>query len=290
MEHSGAGEHGLEGGRSSAVTGTMPDGRPGVAGMAQGPGKREVDLYVRTYNTLLQSSGAIGVSSLEPAHLTAASSLHAGAAEAAPDMNAFMYSTQRLPACIVDVRHIVLGQSARAFERTGLDGMDDWAAVTAPGRRRKWLYDGDETLAAYIASASDLDDLIPTIVAYQIEWNKFNRLFAEDGDLATLVRETAAGERPVPAEADVAAVGDSLLLEPADWRRLQSVWGAALWPNLAKMAATRKRYTLRMLGASYVSYQRSARQWWAPVNHHLLTNGFRDRPIYFISSNTHSIV
>ncbi|MDP9366351.1 MAG: hypothetical protein M3Q10_19370, partial [Chloroflexota bacterium] len=142
-----------------------------------GPGKREVDLYVRTYTTLLQSSGAVGVASLEPAHLTAAASLHAGAAERAPDMNAFMYSTQRLPASVVDVREIVLGQSARAFARAGYVGMDDWEVVSAPGRRRRWLYDGTATLAAYIASASDLDDLVPTIVAYQIEWNKFHRLF-----------------------------------------------------------------------------------------------------------------
>src|SRR3954467_4970522 len=78
-----------------------------------GAGKREVDLYVRTYTTLLESSGAIGVSSLEPAHLTAAPSLHAGAQEPAPDMSAFMYSVQRLPACMIDVRHIVLGQSVR---------------------------------------------------------------------------------------------------------------------------------------------------------------------------------
>lgn len=64
-------------------------------------GKREVDLYVRTYNTLLESSGAVSVSSLEPAHLTAASSLHAGAEESEPDMSAFLYSQNRIPACIV---------------------------------------------------------------------------------------------------------------------------------------------------------------------------------------------
>ena len=178
MDQSGAGDNGFGAARTSPVGGLMPGGRSTRADGGNGPGKREVDLYVRTYTTLLQSSGAIGVSSLEPAHLTAASSLHAGAAEPAPDMNAFMYSTQRLPTCIVDVRRIVLGQSARAFERAGFEGMETWAAVKAPGRRRRWHYDGAEVLAAYIASESDLDDLIPTIVAYQIEWNKFNRLFA----------------------------------------------------------------------------------------------------------------
>src|SRR5215212_5545042 len=111
--------------------------RPPAVDHPGGPGKREVDLYVRTYTTLLQSSGAVGVSSLEPAHLTAAPSLHAGAAERAPDMNAFAYSSQRLPACIVDVRYIVLGQSARAFAHAGFTTMPQWATQSAPGRRRK---------------------------------------------------------------------------------------------------------------------------------------------------------
>src|SRR5262249_40937978 len=38
--------------------------RPPAVAHPIGPGKREVDLYIRTYTTLLQSSGAIGVSSL----------------------------------------------------------------------------------------------------------------------------------------------------------------------------------------------------------------------------------
>src|SRR6478609_6378940 len=138
----------------------------GPANGANVPGKREVDLYVRTYETLLESSGAVGVASLEPAHLNAASSLHAGAADPEPDMSAFLYSTQRIPACIVDVRKVLLGQSQRAFARKGYEAIEKWENVSAPGRRRRWYYDGRATLAAYVASASDLDDLIPSIVAY----------------------------------------------------------------------------------------------------------------------------
>ena len=254
-----------------------------------GPGKREVDLYVRTYTTLLQSSGAIGVASLEAAHLTAAPSLHAGAAEAAPDMNAFMYSVQRLPASIVDIRDIVLGQSARAFARAGYTEMDTWTVVSAPGRRRRWLHDGAHTLAAYIASASDLDDLIPTIVAYQIEWNKFHRRFHDDPDLAHTV-QTAATGGDAPTGDALAQVGERLLLVPADWTRLQTVWGHNLWSNLAKIAADRKRCTLRMLGGSHLGYARSTRRWWAPAARLLHELDLADRPVYFVSSNTHSIV
>jgi hypothetical protein len=278
------------GGASDSARLDTPFARGGGGVMGAGPGKREVDLYVRTYTTLLQSSGAIGVSSLEPAHLTAAPSLHAGAAEPAPDVNAFIYSIQRLPARVVDVKHIVLGQSMTAFVRAGFGTMEGWQVASAPGRRRKWLYDGKETLAAYIASTSDLDDLIPTIVAFQIEWNKFQRLFHEQEELRTLVESVAAGERTAPAGDDLAAVGEGLLLAPGDWSRLQAVWGAALWTNLAKLATIRKRFTLRMLGGTYLSYARAARGWWAPIGQTLLDLGLADRQIYFISSNTHSIV
>lgn len=266
--------------------------RPPAVDHPGGPGKREVDLYVRTYTTLLQSSGAIGVSSLEPAHLTAAPSLHAGAAETAPDMNAFAYSSQRLPACIVDVRQIVLGQSARAFAQGGFANLDQWATQSAPGRRRKWSYNGKETLAAYIASASDLDDLIPTIVAYQIEWNKIHRIIAADPDLAAAISAAVAAESPdaLPAGEELVKIGERLHLDAADWGRLRAIWGNALWANLAKIAAERKRYSLRMLGGSYIGYNRSTRQWWSPAGRLLFDLGLHDRPVYFISSNTHSIV
>ena len=259
---------------------------------ARRAGKREVDLYTRTYNTLLQSSGVIGVSSLEPAHINVASALHAGATEPEPDMSAFMYSTQRLPVCIVDVRHIVLGQSVQAFLRAGYREFASWEMQTAPARRRKWHYDGHETLAATIASSSDLDDLIPTIVAYQIEWNKFHRIINADEALKSRIELAANATEPdlLPTGDEIVAIGEALLLSSSDWERLQSVWGANLWRNLAKMGAERKRYTLRMLGGTHAGYNRAARAWWQPVERVIRDFNADERPVYFISSNTHSFV
>jgi hypothetical protein len=251
-----------------------------------GPGKREVDLYVRTYTTLLQSSGAIGISSLEPAHITASASLHAGATEREPDLNAFLYSVQRLPSSIVDVRLIVLGQQLQAFQRAGYHSLSNWHVQSAPGRRRRWLFDGIETLAAYIASTSDLDDLIPTIVAYQIEWNKMHRIVAEDDRLQKLV-DAAVTDVELSAE-QRAEVGERLLLNLPDWQRLQTVWGSLLWPNLARIAETKKNYELMMLGGSFVGYTRATRQWYAPVAKLLGELNLSERPVYFISSNMHS--
>jgi hypothetical protein len=252
-----------------------------------GPGKREVDLYVRTYTTLLQSSGGIAVASLEPAHITASASLHAGALEKEPDLNAFIYSVQRLPASISRVRAIVLGQQPHAFQRAGYTNLANWLMQSAPGRRRRWLFDGVETLAAYIASTSDLDDLIPTIVAYQIEWNKMHRIIREDSRLKELILSTSA-DLSTLSDPERAEIGVRLLLSIADWERLQSVWGAEIWNNLALIASDKKRFELTMLGGTFVGYTRATRQWWTPVSAKLAELGVGDRPVYFVSSNMHS--
>lgn len=252
------------------------------------PGKREVDLYVRTYTTLLQSSGAVPVSTLIPAHLTAASSLHAGAEEPAPDLNAFIYSIQRIPESIIHVNDIVLGQSARGFRRSGHPDVDTWQVVSAPGRRRRWRYDGAQTLAVTIASASDLDDLVPSIVAYQIEWNKMHGIITADPDLRALIARAAAGESLNNAE--IADAGARLLLEPASWQRLQAVWGTATWPNLELVAAHRKRMMLHMIGGTHLGNARATHQWWLPAERVLHELDAINRPVYFVSSNTHSIV
>ncbi|MBX3071245.1 MAG: hypothetical protein KF883_12150 [Thermomicrobiales bacterium] len=255
-------------------------------------GKREVDLYVRTYTTLLQSSGAVGISSLEPAHLTAAPSLHAGAMEPEPDMNAMIYSIQRLPDCIMEARDIVLGQTIEAFQHDGFSNIAEWTVVGSPGRRRKWFWDGESILAAQISSTSDLDDLIPSIVALQIELTKIHRLLRGNRPLIKRIRqiheELNAGGIPGPEA--VASIGDELLIGPTDWLRLQAIWGARLWPRLLALAPERKRFWLRMLSGSFVGYTRSTRHWWRPVQDLLREADLDERPVYFVSSNTHSLV
>jgi hypothetical protein len=287
---------GWKGGDAMQVTDRAPEEligpavRPEVAGAERlTAGKREVDLYGRTYATLLRSSGPVAVDTLVQAHLNIQSSLHAAAADPSPDMNAFMYSTLRLPPEIVSVHQILLGQSRSIFARHGYADLEDWTLVAAPGRRRRWRYDGHDTLAVYVGSTSDLDDLIPTIVAWQIEWNKLHARIVADDDLARRIgQDSASGTHVEPEEADVIRAG--LGIEPHDWTRLQRAWGAEFWPNLRRAAAHKRDLHLRMLGGTYLGYSRSARRWWEPVGRVLTERGLADRPIYFISSNTHSIV
>ncbi len=261
----------------------FPDSRePGALYEA---GKREVDLYVRTYNTLLQSSGPIDVDVLVPAHMNIESSLHSGAREPTPDMSAFMYSSLRLPPEIVRVRTVVLCQSERLFQRAGYPDVARWTAVSAPGRRRKWHFDGDETLAVFIASSSDLDDLVPTIVAWQLEWNKLHRICRSDDELLARLNALNADEGAADDE-----IRERLSINAFDWERLQDAWGDEFHENLCMLRHHRQDLRLHLVGGTYLGYARATDHWWEPVRRLCARYELTGRPTYFVSSNTHSVV
>ncbi len=248
-------------------------------------GKREVDLYVRTYNTLLRSSGPIAVDVLVPAHVNIASSLHSGAADPVPDMGAFMYSSLRLPPEILWVRTVVLSQSEHMFERGGYRNVETWTAVSAPGRRRKWHFDGEDTLAVFVASTSDLDDLIPTIVAWQIEWNKLHRICRRDERLLEILNSQELVDGELDEEMR-ALIG----ISANDWERLRVAWGTQFLDNLHRLATHRHDLKLRLLGGTYLGYARATSHWWAPARRASQRLDLDARPTFFVSSNTHSIV
>ncbi len=233
-------------------------------------GKQAVELYVRTYTTMLQSSGDIKIDSLAHAHVAMGSVLHPLAAEPQVDMGALLYAIRRLPAAIVRCRRVVMGQSPQGFRAVFGTDILSWQAVKAPARRRRWYQHGD-TLAVLIASPSDIDDLVPTLVAFQIEWNKMHRLLQdvplndEDARLAT-----GAGEE--------------------DWRRLRLTWGDDFDATLAKIKREECRIVLRLIGGSHLGYARNASRWWQPIAAAMDEMGVRESPIYFVSSNTHSLV
>jgi hypothetical protein len=236
----------------------------------------EVELYHRTYTTLLRSSGETRLRVLEPSHAAMNSSLHALAySPEQPDLGAFLYSLKRLPAMIWRASVIVVGQETEAFLRAGIGRIEEWEAAEAPARRRRWYDSGRGTLAVLLASSSDLDDVIPTLVAYQLEWNK----------LHALLRAASLAEEP-ESEDMAEQVGGSA----ADWDRVREGWPDGLAGFVSEVRARRLNLRIRMLGGSQAGYGRLTRRWWAPVRATITDQGLSDRPIYFVSSNTHSLV
>jgi len=253
-------------------------------------GNEEIDLYMRTYYSLLRSSGDILVRSLEETHCAMNSSLHFGADQPTPDISAFVYSVMRLPQCMPQVRVILMGQSDEVFNRRGYPDVEKWQVVTAHSRRRKMFFDGGDILAAFIASVSDIDDLIPMLVAYQIEWNK---LYVRLVDTPTVDRIEAHVSGRLPLSPDeVGEVVKDLDISSDDFVKLQAAWGPALWPNLLQIGRERKDMSIRLLAGSLTDYRRATDGWWFTVSRevdHYLKSDLFYRPVYFISSNTHSL-
>src|SRR6516164_10469028 len=95
----------------------------------------EVELYQRTYTTLLRSSGETQLRVLEQSHMAMGSSLHPLAASDELDLGAFLYAVSRLPDGIVGAHLVTMGQDVEAFTSSGL-AVESWREVEARARRR----------------------------------------------------------------------------------------------------------------------------------------------------------
>jgi hypothetical protein len=246
-----------------------------------GTGKDDVELYARTYTTILRSSGDIRLRAFEAAHVQVRSSLHAGAGSPWPDAGAFIYAIQRLPAAVAQVSHIYLGQEGEQFRAVLGDEVSNWQRLEAPARRRQWRWDGSDTMTVHVSSQSDLDDVIPTLVAYQVEWNKTHTLLQQDQQII---------RRRTPDDEIVAQLGERLGFSPDDWRRLRAIWGRDSWAAIQRIASAPKDMTVRLLGGHDIGYTRLVRRWWQPIGEALESHQLVGRPLYLISSNMHGVV
>jgi hypothetical protein len=258
-------------------------------------GSEELQLYMRTYNSLLRTTDEVQIQTLVETHAGMDSSLHIHALEEIPDVSALVYCSLRLPSCVRHARLIVMGQSERVFARRGYPNVEEWDQVTAPGRRRRAFFDGQETLAVYVASLSDIDDLVPMLTAFQIEWNKLHqRLHGAPvhADLEARVSVGARSSRPStrPLDEDLRArLCDTLMLSADDLSRMEAIWKDDFLDLLVDIGQRRKRMAVRLLAGSQVEYRKATQRWWENI---VASVPFKlgEHPVYFISSNTHSVV
>jgi Family of unknown function (DUF6909) len=249
-------------------------------------GSEEIQLYMRTYYSLLRSSHQIQIETLVESHTAVESSLHIGARGMKPDISALVYASLRLPDCMVDVERVLIGQIEGSFIEAGYHDVVEWQRVYAPGRRRRVHFDGKNALAVFIASRSDIDDIVPTLTAYQIEWNKCHAMLQGDDVRSTLEKRRwhKLGKK------GFTLIAHALQISEDDLHRLDVVWGERFVETLHKMSLARKQIGLQMLAGSLADYRRATAYWWAELTDQLHDVDVESRPVYFVSSNTHSLV
>ncbi len=247
----------------------------------------EIELYTRTYYSLLRSSAPIRIRSLEETHAAMNSSLHQLADSPEIDMSALVYAALRLPDCVVNSRLVILGQMDDVFQREGYTP-EAWHPVRARARRRKFYFEATEgILAAYIASVSDIDDLIPCLTTLQMEWNKIYYKLV-NSQLCTDLAQTQPTES-AKVQALLEQVRQAVGLSEEDFAKLGQVWrGPHLLQNLQRVAQQRLDLRVTVLGSGLSDYRRSVQYWWEKIRN-TTTQDLTRRPIYFVSSNAHSL-
>jgi hypothetical protein len=228
----------------------------------------EIEIHIRTYRSLLKSAGEVKIAHLIDSYLKMHSILHEKGESKELDIAAFIYVLLRLPFCMSNVKKIILGQSYDVFAKHGYKMIAGWKEVDSPGRRRKMFYDRDETLAVYIASVTDVDDLITLLTAFQIEWNKFHKVLQKVTDIEGKINKT---------------------LEKEDIVRIKNIWGEDYLRFLAAIKSRSVDFTVRLLSGSYTEYAKATKMWWDNIMEKLKNLHLEERPIYFVSSNTHSL-
>jgi hypothetical protein len=241
----------------------------------------EVVLYTRTYYSLLRSSGETRINSLVETHTRMNSLLHPDAGKETIDMSAFVYSLLRLPSEILKSSRIIMGQSPGTFLNNGFGDFKNWKIVSAAARRRRCLYNGDDILALLIASRSDIDDIIPQITALQIEWNKFHLL------MRNLPRDFKFESLEDNKEL-IDEIGFILKLSSDDISRLMTIWGRNFAEQMQEIRTRELDLRIRLLDGSLIEYRRAIHEWWEQIRS--IQNDITARPVYFISSNAHSLI
>ena len=239
--------------------------------------------YLQAYASNLHLPAQMNVADLEARHAGFASSLHRNPQAVQPDVAAFLYAALRLPDCVDRVDRILIGQSEESFSAAGYSNVANWPRVQSRARRRRYHCDSNTTLAVFVTSLTDLDDLVPSLCAFQMEWNKMHGLLSRG----------ALGSPLARGEISATAAGDELRhalgLGHADWELLRQVWTEDWDRKFTAMARAPLALTIERLPLHARYFEESSRQWWDWVCRRFNLGASTDRPVFLVSSNTHGL-
>ncbi|MDD2483333.1 MAG: hypothetical protein PHE32_00595 [Candidatus Shapirobacteria bacterium] len=242
-----------------------------------------IENHVRSYRSALKSNLEVTVHSLSASHLKMHSLLHPlGANQREVDFSALVYSLDRLPKIIDESEKIILAQSPEIFEEAGYKNVANWKRVESKSRRRVAHFNSQKNILAYfIASVSDIDDIVNILITLQTEWNKFNQLFHKHYSLYSLFKSDLASQK----------FFQKFKVTPKEWQNFISSLGPNWDKKLKKIYKSQLNLKIQLLSASWLNYTKSTQKWWkniattvSPAFH------ISHQEIYFVSSNNHSLL
>jgi hypothetical protein len=127
------------------------------------------------------------------------------------------------------------------------------------------------------------------MTTFQIEWNKLHQRLS-NGQLHDRLLQLQDLDAAHNSDLLATAAG-ALNLPQEDMAKLGQLWpGKRLLAHFQKAAHTRMDLRMMVLGSGLGDYRRSVQYWWGKVEQAVPDLKVWERPIYFVSSNVHSIV
>ena len=219
---------------------------------------------------LLATGTPVAIAEFFPTYKAMQPSLHQHLNDAWVDVPALNYSLTRLPRELRDTQNILLVKDQSQLP-TLITSSHIWQKVTALNRRRLAYYNHlSRTLLFVITSDSDLDDILNALIAVELETAKIHQALLrqrkqfDDHELINLF-----GIGPVDLDLLKHVMGQ-------DWKEAMSAWGIHSSP------------TVQLL-PSQSSYEIIFEDWLSQLRRESLYIDLFDAPVYFVSSNTHSL-
>lgn len=241
-----------------------------------------IELHVRSYRSALKSSLEITVNSLTNSHLKMDSILHPfGDQENIVDTSALIYSLLRVPQNLDKTKLVVMGQGPEVFEQGGYSNITSWQKCPPTARRTVRYYQpSTQILATVISSISDVDDTVNTLIAYQCEWNKLHHLLKLHYPHLLQLKKAIKNE----------SIIKTLNLTPEDWQNICLAFGHNYPLRLTRVYRHHHNLRLRLLAGSWIDYSKTTQHWWKNIATNTIGMHLPHRPVYFVSSNTHSLL
>lgn len=241
-----------------------------------------ISLHVRSYRSALKSSLEITVNSLTNSHIKMDSILHPyGDNPEVVDVSALVYTLLRVPKSLDKTKLVVMGQSPDVFATAGYENITSWHKCSPTARRRVRYYNpSSQILASIISSISDVDDIVNLLVAYQSEWNKLHHLLKIHYPHLLQLKKAIKKE----------TIAKTLNISPEDWQNLCLAFGETYSLRLTHIYKVHHNLRLRLLAGSWIDYTKTTQHWWKNIATNTIGMHLPHRPVYFVSSNTHSLL
>ena len=228
--------------------------------------------HLRRYRNDLSSNEEVPLLSFEETYRQMGPSLHKLLGAEELDLDTLNYSATRLPSLVYQAKRIIMAPSVEDFRLAGYP-VTNWLKVSSPNRRRLTYWDGpNRVMAIILNSDSDIDDVVNNLLAYSLEHAKIGHLLH--------------GSQPSFLDNPRAS---SLRLTDEQFSFLEHIFDID-WPEFIISTQYSFNPTLQLLPFDNSRYADNCQSWWENSASRSLILGLGQKPVYFVSSNSHNIV